>query len=158
MDERPADTILYRRANFATRLPKDYLYCPSHFWIAREESDRLRVGFTKFATRMLGEIVEHSFDVPEGAPVSVGQAIGSIEGFKALSDLYCVAAGTFAGGNEALAEKIELIDRDPFGRGWLYKVQGTPDERWTDVDGYVRWLDKTIDRMQEETHPEQNDR
>ncbi len=55
-----------------------------------------RVGFTKFATRMLGDFVEHAFEPKVGDPVTVGQTIGWVEGFKALTDLYCVADGTFA--------------------------------------------------------------
>ena len=55
------------------------------------EPGRWRVGFTKFATRMLGEIVEVQWEKTDGAGVSSGEIIGSIEGFKAISDIYCVA-------------------------------------------------------------------
>ena len=143
------DTILYKRARFVTRLPVGRLYSPSHFWIAEHEAGIWRVGFTRFATRMLGEIVEHQFQVELGAPVGSGQIIGWIEGFKAISDIYCVAEGKFAGGNPALTEKIELLGKEPYGAGWLYAIEGTPDSRCTDAHGYIGLLDATIDKMLE---------
>jgi len=69
------------------------------------------------------------------------------EGFKARSDLYSVVAGRFVGGNPALEQDIDVIDRDRYGAGWLYAVQGTPDPDARDADGYVKWLDEVIDRM-----------
>ena len=143
------DTILYKRARFVTRLPAGRLYSPSHFWIAEHEAGIWRVGFTRFATRMLGEIVEHQFQVETGETVASGQIIGWIEGFKAISDIYCVAEGKFAGGNPALTEKIELLGKEPYGAGWLYAIEGTPDSRCTDAHGYIGLLDATIDKMLE---------
>jgi glycine cleavage system H protein len=142
-------TLLYRRARFVTRLPVGRLYSPSHFWIAEHEPGIWRVGFTRFATRMLGEIVEHEFQVEAGAPVESGQMIGWIEGFKAISDIYSVAEGKFAGANPALAERIELLGKEPYEAGWLYAIEGKPDSRCTDVHGYVALLDATIDKMLE---------
>ena len=143
-------TLLYKRARFVTRLPVDRLYSPSHFWIAEHKAGVWRVGFTRFATRMLGEIVEHEFQVEIGAPVESGQIIGWIEGFKAISDIYSVAEGKFAGGNPALTEKIELIAKEPYDAGWLYAIEGKPDSRCMDVHGYVGLLDATIYKMLEQ--------
>ena len=143
------DTILYKRARFATRLPAGRLYSPSHFWIAEHQAGTWRVGFTRFATRMLGEIVEHQFQVEVGAPVGSGQIIGWIEGFKAISDIYCIAEGKFAGGNPALTGQIELLGKDPYGAGWFYAIEGQPDARCVDVHGYTSLLDATIDKMLE---------
>lgn len=147
--------IPYKRSRFATSLPADYLYSPSHFWLAEQAEGVWRVGFTKFAVRMLGELVDHGFQVESGAPVQPGQVIGWIEGFKAISDLYCVAAGTFAGGNPALKERITVVNQAPYGEGWLYAVRGTPDANCVDVRGYGEILDKTIDRMLERQKDEQ---
>src|SRR4051794_28835345 len=96
------DVILYKRSRFSSRLPKDRLYTPSHFWLAEETAGVYRVGFTKFATRMLGDLVEHAFEPKIGDPVTVGQTIGWVEGFKAITDLYCVLTGQFLGPNPAL--------------------------------------------------------
>ena len=140
-------TSFYKRSNFVTHLPTECLYSPSHFWLAREEGGRWRVGFTKFATRMLGEIVDLQFAKQDGDAVASGEIIGAIEGFKAISDIYCVADGRFAGGNAALAARIEAVGEDPYGAGWLYLVEGAPDAKCCDLESYRRLLDTTIDRI-----------
>ena len=143
----PTKTVHYKRARFATHLPTAYLYSPSHFWIARHEGELWRVGLTKFATRMLGEMVDHGFGPEIHAPVASGQIIGWVEGFKAISDLFCIADGHFAGGNAKLKENITLINKSPYGEGWLYAVTGQPDVKCVDVEGYAKILDKTIDKI-----------
>jgi glycine cleavage system H protein len=141
------DTVHYKRSRFSSRLPADRLYTPSHFWAAEVEPGVWRVGFTKFATRMLGDLVEHGFQAKPGEQVTVGQGIGWVEGFKALTDLYCVVDGEFVGGNPALDQDVTLTDTDPYGQGWLYTVRGTPDPNGVDVHGYTQLLDLTIDKM-----------
>ena len=59
MSQPAMQTLHYKRSHFATQLPMAYLYSPSHAWLARMEDGRWRVGLTKFATRMLGEMVDH---------------------------------------------------------------------------------------------------
>lgn len=140
-------TSFYKRSNFVAHLPVDCLYSPSHFWLARGEGDRWRVGLTKFATRMLGEIVDLQFEKKSGDSVSSGEIIGAIEGFKAISDIYCVIDGRFAGGNSALQSAIERVTREPFGAGWLYEADGTPDPKCGDLESYRQLLDTTIDRI-----------
>ena len=107
------------------------------------------MGFTKFATRVLGELVEHDFEIASGASLQLGQVIGWVEGFKAVADLYCVGDGHFASGNDGLAANPDLIRRDPYGRGWLYAFHGEPDPNAVDVDGYADVLDLAIDRILE---------
>lgn len=141
------EELHYRRSLFRTRLPGDRLYTASHFWVQEHEPGLWRVGVTKFASRMLGDVVEIAFDVQEGAQIEVGDAIGWFEGFKARSDLYSVVSGTFAGSNPELVDRIALIDDDRYRRGWLYAVKGTPDPGATDMHGYAALLDATIDRM-----------
>ena len=146
--EKPT-TLPYKRSHFATQLPVNYLYSPSHCWIARSERDLWRVGFSKFAVRMLGDMVDHGFEVEAGTPVQPGQVVGWIEGFKAISDLFCIAQGNFAGANPLLKEKITIVNREPYGAGWLYMVRGRPDSKCVDVEGYRAILDKTIDKILE---------
>src|SRR5665213_3852879 len=105
-----SDIIPYKRSRFQTRLPTGRLYTLSHYWLAEIEPGLWRVGLTRFATRMLGEVVEQGFEVKEGGAVKVGQVIGWVEGFKALTDLYCVVDGAFAGGNAQLDADITRID------------------------------------------------
>ena len=147
-----AEDVHYKRSRFATRLFPDRVYTAGHSWIKREEGDLWRVGFTKFAVRMLGEAVEMSFDAKPGTEVKTGQPIGWIEGFKAVTDLYAPFAGRFEGGNPDLAKEIRLVQTDPSGRGWLYSLRGTPGPDCLDVQGYVSVLDATIDKMLGKRH------
>ena len=129
------------------QLPVDYRYAPSHAWAGPAGDGRWRVGLTKFATRMLGEMVDHGFEVEAGTAVAPGQIVGWVEGFKAISDLFCIGAGEFLGRNEALKENIKLISKEPYTSGWLYEIQGQLDEKCMDVEAYRDLLDKTIDRI-----------
>lgn len=146
MENARRKTLHYKRSHFATQLPVDYRYTLSHAWLDPLPDGRWRVGFTKFATRMLGEMVDHGFEVEPGAKVEPGQIVGWVEGFKAISDLYCVVAGEFAGSNPALKESIALLSKDPYSAGWIYEVKGRPDARCVDVTAYRDHLDKTIER------------
>ena len=151
----PLKTLHYKRSRFATQLPVDYLYSPSHCWIEKQEGDLWRVGLTKFAVRMLGDMVDHRFEIEPDTPVAPGQIIGWVEGFKAISDVFCVADGNFAGANPLLKEQITLINKDPYGGGWLYLVKGRPDSKCVDVHAYRAILDKTIDKILERQKAEE---
>jgi glycine cleavage system H protein len=147
----------YKRSRFTTHLRLDYLYSPAHAWIARHEGDVWRVGLTKFATRMLGEMVDLGFGVEPEAPVRPGQIIGWVEGFKAISDVFAIAEGNFAEANPVLRENIALVNSDPYGAGWLYMVKGKPDARCVDVHSYAAMLDKTIDKILEKQTSDENE-
>jgi glycine cleavage system H protein len=143
-------TLLFKRTHFATRLPVDYVYSPSHFW-AREMADGVwRIGFTKFATRMLGDMVDHGFEVKAASAIEPGQILGWVEGFKAISDVYAFTRGEFTGTNIALQTNIALINKKPYGGGWLYEARGTLDDKCVDAEGYAAILNQTIDKMLEQ--------
>jgi glycine cleavage system H protein len=150
-----AETSFYKRSNFVTHLPVECLYSPSHFWLRKVGDSRWRVGFTKFATRMLGEIVEVRFEKEMGATLKSGDIVGSIEGFKAISDIYCCANGRFVGSNAALQSGIEKVGVDPYGEGWLYEFDGDPDHKCIPLQVYRGLLDATIDRILEKQHSEE---
>jgi glycine cleavage system H protein len=144
----PRDTSLYyRRSRFTTHLPRDRRYSPAHYWLMEESRGVWRVGFTRFATRMLGDIVEFELTRPLGARVEVGDDIGSIEGLKAVTILYSCGSGVLLGESPALRQDVTLAESDPYGEGWLYRLQGSPARDTVDVHGYVAILDATIDRM-----------
>lgn len=149
MTSEPRPDLYYKRSRFSTRLPWDRLYTASHFWLREADPGLWEVGLTKFAARMLGDVVDLAFDLNEGDPVEVGQTIGSLEGFKARTELYAVAAGRFAGANPALAESLDALDSDRYGAGWLYRVHGTPEPDARPADGYADVLDAVIDRMRD---------
>jgi glycine cleavage system H protein len=140
------DDVAFNREQFRTRLPGDRLYTASHYWLKPDE-EGWRVGLTKFATRMLGEMVEYDFEVKQGEPITCGQIVGWLEGFKATSDLYAVMDGAFLKGNGALEENIGYVHADPYNRGWLYAAEGEPDAERVDVNGYAEILNQTIDRI-----------
>jgi glycine cleavage system H protein len=155
----PLQFIRDKHARFSARFPDSFRYSKSHYWMApvEGEPDLWRVGFTKFATRMLGELVDCEWTPPEGGPVAPGDTIGSVEGFKAASDVYCVMTGSFAGGNPYLQQDACIVRTDPYDVGWLYAVRGQPEPESLDVHGYIEYLNGTIQKMAEEGHGEETD-
>jgi glycine cleavage system H protein len=149
------DSLYYKRSHFTTHLPVGHLYTPSHCWLKEIEPGLWRVGLTRFATRMLGETVDFGFEAGDGLDVIPGQIVGWIEGFKAISDLYCVAAGKFQSSNPILKTNIALINKDCYGEGWLYMVRGKPDPKCCSVEEYRTLLDSTIDRILEKQKNEE---
>ena len=145
-------SVYYRRSRFTTHLPADRLYSPSHYWLLEEEPGLWRVGLTKFATRMLGDIVEFEFTVAAGADIRVGDEIGTIEGLKAVTAIFSAADGRFSGEGDLLRKDVTLAESGPYGSGWLYRLQGTTAPNTVDVHGYIAVLDATIDRMLESRH------
>ena len=139
--------LSYKRSRFTARFPRALAYTQSHFWLGRQEGDLWRIGFTKFAARMLGELVEIDFEVAAGTEVETGQVVGWLEGFKATADLFTPMAGKFTGVNPALETAIDTVKRDPYGKGWLYQVEGKPGDDILDAEGYAAFLDGTIDKM-----------
>ena len=146
------DAIQYRRSKFSTRLPADRVYTAGHSWLKNEAGDLWRIGFTKFAIRMLGEAVEMDFEIAAGERIETGQVIGWIEGFKAVTDIYAPITGSFRGTNEDLVNDMELLRRDPYDKGWIYSIEGKPDSGCVDVQGYMAVLDRTIDKMMGTRH------
>ena len=142
--------IPYKRSRFSARLAIDRRYTEGHLWLREAEPGCWRVGFTKFALRMLGDPVELELEAQAGAPVEKGQVVGWVEGFKAVTDVFCPLDGEFAGGNGALDEDIALL-ASPSDEGWIYQVRGEPGPDCVDAEGYAGILDATIDRMLGET-------
>ena len=153
--EPAGETVRFRHAHFTARFPVAHRYAPSHFWMTRVDGATdddgaavWRVGMTRFATRMLGELVEMVLEVGPGATIVAGQHLGTVEGFKAVSDLFSVVEGEFLGPNPLLSTESCLTHSDPHGSGWLYEVRGRPAAGDLDVHGYVELLAGTIDRLQ----------
>ena len=146
MTEQPP-FLTYKRSRFSTRLPSSFAYTASHCWLESREQGVKRVGFTKFATRMLGELVETGIEIGPGEKVAVGDIIGWVECLKAASDLYCVAEGEFLRLNPDLNSHPEWLQKDPYARGWVYEVRGRAEPNAVDASGYAAVLDATIDKM-----------
>jgi len=102
-------------------IPGDLQYTKSHEW-AKIEGDTAVVGITDFAQQQLGDIT--FVDLPAvGAVVAEGKELGSIESVKAASDLFSPVTGEVVAVNEELASAPELVNQEPYGRGWLAKVK-----------------------------------
>lgn len=139
--------LQYKRSRFSTRLPSDRLYAAGHAWLKEAAPGLWQVGFTKFATRLLGEPVELDFEVEIDTPVRTGDTVGWVEGFKAVTDLFCPLPGLFAGSNPNLDQDIASVQSDPYGKGWLYAVEGTPPSDCVNATAYAEILDTAIDKM-----------
>ena len=139
--------LAFRKSRFSTRLPLDRLYTAAHFWIAETSPSCYRIGFTKFATRMLGDLVETGFEVKPGVNIAVGKVIGWIECLKAASDLFCMVDGEFLGENPEINDHPEFLQKDPYGKGWLYEARGNPEPDAVSAEGYAVLLDATISKM-----------
>ena len=101
--------------------PQNLKYTNEHEWI-RIEVDNEYVGITDYAQEQLGDIV--FVDIPTvGETLEAGETFGTIEVVKTISDLFLPIAGEVLEQNEALEENPELVNKDPYGDGWLIKVK-----------------------------------
>jgi glycine cleavage system H protein len=104
-------------------IPDDLLYATSHEWLRREspEGGLAAVGISDHAQHELTDVVY--VELPEvGAQVSAGQQVCVVESVKAASDIYAPASGTIEAVNPALSADPSLINTDPYGAGWIFKL------------------------------------
>ncbi len=104
-------------------IPSDLRYGTDHLW-ARVDADTgvTRVGVTDFAQQSLGDIIDVSAPRP-GEKVAAGDVCGDIESTKSVSDLISPVTGVVRATNGNLADAPELVNADPYGRGWLFDVE-----------------------------------
>ena len=103
--------------------PQDLKYTKDHEW-TRQRGDAITVGITSFAVDQLGDIT--LIELPAvGDEVTAGDAFGTIESVKSVSDLYAPVSGTVSKINETLEDQPELVNSEPYGVGWLLEI--TPD-------------------------------
>ena len=106
------------------QFPEPLRYHPEHAW-TRIEGDVAVVGITDFAQDELGDVV--FVELPEvGQSVALGNVFGSVESSKSVSELFSPVAGTVLEVNVALEDAPEKINDDPYGAGWVMKVQLAP--------------------------------
>ena len=119
--------------------PDDLAYSREHEWV-RVDGSRATIGITSFAADELGDIV--FVEVPEvGATLSQFGTFGVVESVKAVSDLYAPVSGEVLEVNEALRDAPELLNSDPFGEGWIARLElSEPSEvdALLDADAYAR--------------------
>ena len=116
--------------------PKELLYAKSHEWV-RIEGDEAVVGITHFAQEQLGDLT--FVELPQlGDEAVAGSEIGTVESVKAASEIYSPVSGEVSAVNAELENAPELVNKDAFGAGWLYKVKLTAKpEGLLDADAYA---------------------
>ncbi|MFI9047397.1 glycine cleavage system protein GcvH [Streptomyces sp. NPDC053427] len=109
-----------------TNIDQSLKYTKDHEWV-RVEGNKATTGITDFAQRQLGDIV--FVDLPSGdQDIPVGEAFGTIESVKAVSEVYMPVGGKITKRNEALDGEPELVNTDPYGDGWLIEIT-MPDKK-----------------------------
>jgi glycine cleavage system H protein len=103
-------------------IPGELKYSKSHEWVRIEEDGSVTVGITDHAQSLMGDMV--FVELPEvGNDYSTGDDCAVVESVKAASDVYAPIAGQVSAVNEALADAPETLNTDPFGEGWIYRMQ-----------------------------------
>jgi len=104
-----------------SKIPPDLKYSKTHEWV-RVEGDVAVVGITDHAQESLSDVVYVELP-PVGTVLQAGDKFGVIESVKAASDLYSPVGGKVIAVNEALATSPELVNKDPYGEGWMIRLQ-----------------------------------
>jgi glycine cleavage system H protein len=102
------------------QFPADLKYTKEHVWVRIAGAEAI-VGITDHAQKELGDIVFIETPKP-GAALAAGKPFGVVESVKSVSDVYAPVGGTVARVNEALAATPEVVNKDPYGAGWLIAV------------------------------------
>ncbi len=102
-------------------VPAELKYTKEHEWI-RVEGGSAVIGITDYAQSQLGDIVFVECETV-GDQLKAGNVFGTIEAVKTVSDLYLPVGGTVTAFNEALEDQPELVNKDPYGEGWIIKVK-----------------------------------
>lgn len=122
-----------------SEIPSELRYTKSHEWVKSMDDGHLEIGITDHAQEMLGDMV--FIELPEvGSTVSTGDDCAVVESVKAASDVYAPVSGEIVEVNSLLSDSPETVNSDPYGAGWLYRMQPTDEgeiEELLDADGYA---------------------
>jgi glycine cleavage system H protein len=102
-------------------IPENLFYTEDHEWI-RVEGDEAFVGITDFAQKELGDIVFVEVETLD-EEIEKGETFGTIEAVKTVSDMFMPVGGTILEMNEQIEDKPELINKDPYGEGWIVRMK-----------------------------------
>ncbi len=117
-------------------VPEDRLYTSEHEWLL-QEGESVRVGLTSYAQEELGDIVFVDLPAP-GATVDFMGKLGEVESVKVASEIFSPATGEVTSVNQALDDTPELVNKDPYGEGWLVTMRLTApaSDQLMDAGGY----------------------
>ncbi len=127
----------------AHRIPEDLRYSRTHEW-ARQEGPTAVVGISDYAQAQLGDVVY--VELPEvGEEYRQGDSIGVVESVKATSDIYAPLSGKVVGINQALMDDPSIVNRDPYGEGWMVRLELADPAEWEtllDAAAYARLVEE----------------
>ena len=125
-----------------SELPGDLKYTKEHEWLRHEEDGSVTIGITDHAQSALGDLVY--VELPEvGQEVDSGGEMAVVESVKAASDVYAPIGGTVTEVNDELADDPEKINADPYGDGWIVRLQPSGDaDDALNPDAYQAFLDE----------------
>ena len=118
-------------------IPSDLKYTKDHEWV-KIEGNTATVGITSFAQGELGDIVYVDVDTLDDS-VEKDEVFGSVEAVKTVSDLFMPLTGEFIEFNEGLEDEPEIVNKDPYGKGWMIKIaiaDNSQIEELLDAQGY----------------------
>ncbi|HWW30608.1 MAG TPA: glycine cleavage system protein GcvH [Steroidobacteraceae bacterium] len=105
-----------------SNIPADLQYTKSHEWVRQVQNGAVEIGITDHAQSALGDLV--FVEVPDvGRALHAGEACAVVESVKAASDVYSPLGGKVTSSNGTLASQPELLNQDPYGAGWLFRLQ-----------------------------------
>lgn len=107
-------------------IPEDLYYTEEHEWV-RIDEDVVTVGITDYAQDQLGDIVY--VELPAvGDTVEAGTTVGELESTKSVSDIFCPVSGEVVARNDGLEGGEEVVNSDPYGEGWLFRVRASDED------------------------------
>ncbi|MEU8176992.1 glycine cleavage system protein GcvH [Microbispora hainanensis] len=105
-------------------IPDDLSYTKEHEWVAGLEDGRtVTVGITAYAAEQLGDVVYVEVHSEVGATIAPGDAVGEVESTKSVSDIFAPVGGEIVEINSAVVDNPSLVNSDPYGEGWLFRVR-----------------------------------
>lgn len=109
-----------------SNVPAELKYSKEHEWLRKEADGSYSVGITEHAQELLGDMV--FVDLPEvGAVVAAGDDCAVAESVKAASDIYAPISGEIVAVNDALGDAPELVNSEPYGEGWIFKIKASDE-------------------------------
>ena len=130
-----------------SNIPEDLRYTKTHEWVKQEADGTLTVGITDHAQGLLGDMV--FIELPEaGTTYNTGDDCAVVESVKAASDVYCPVSGEITETNESIVDAPEIVNQDPFGDGWLFKLSPADPGEFEDLLNAESYLEFT----EEESH------
>ena len=120
------------------KVPSSLKYTKSDEWF---DPSNGAIGITDYAQNQLSDIVFVELLVDEGEEVKAGKAIASVESVKASAEIYAPSAGKVSAVNKGLSDKPETLNSDPFGEGWMIKIEGGSAGEVMDAVEYEKYCE-----------------